>query len=87
MPLVAQSGNRACSAKTDRCHGRNGALCADRRQGKGHGDTGASFTNGGGPDAFVTVHPSYLLRLVDTQAKEAEMAKFTKDMQFIRAFE
>ncbi|EHH07508.1 hypothetical protein ATCR1_06566 [Agrobacterium tumefaciens CCNWGS0286] len=40
-----------------------------------------------GRTLFVTVHPSYLLRLVDTQAKEAEMAKFTKDMQFIRAFE
>ncbi len=40
-----------------------------------------------GRTLFVTVHPSYLLRLVDTQAKEAEMARFTKDMHFIRTFE
>ncbi|SNB73687.1 MULTISPECIES: UdgX family uracil-DNA binding protein [unclassified Agrobacterium] len=40
-----------------------------------------------GRTLFVTVHPSFLLRLVDTQAKAAEMARFTKDMEFIRMFE
>lgn len=40
-----------------------------------------------GRTLFVTVHPSYLLRLADGQAKEAEMMRFKKDISFIRMFE
>ena len=40
-----------------------------------------------GRTLFVTVHPSYLLRLADAQVKEAEMMRFKKDISFIRTFE
>lgn len=40
-----------------------------------------------GRTLFVTVHPSYLLRLPDARAKEAEILLFKKDMEFIRLFE
>ncbi|MGV1988312.1 UdgX family uracil-DNA binding protein [Agrobacterium sp. 22-221-1] len=40
-----------------------------------------------GRTLFVTVHPSYLLRLADGQVKEAEMMRFKKDISFIRIFE
>ncbi|CUX38325.1 MULTISPECIES: UdgX family uracil-DNA binding protein [Agrobacterium] len=39
-----------------------------------------------GRTLFVTVHPSYLLRLADVRAKEAEIARFRRDMQIIRRF-
>lgn len=39
-----------------------------------------------GRTLFVTVHPSYLLRLADIRAKEAEMARFRMDMEIIRKF-
>ncbi|OCJ64994.1 uracil-DNA glycosylase [Agrobacterium tumefaciens] len=35
---------------------------------------------------FVTVHPSYLLRLPDSQQKEAEMQNFRNEIDFIRLF-
>ncbi len=38
-----------------------------------------------GQDVFVTVHPSYLLRLPDAAAKAAAYAAFVSDMQAIRA--
>ena len=40
-----------------------------------------------GRTLFVTMHPSYLLRLADAQVKEAEMMRFKKDISFIRIFE
>jgi DNA polymerase len=40
-----------------------------------------------GRTLFVTVHPSYLLRLPDGEAKHAEILLFKKDMEFIRSFE
>lgn len=40
-----------------------------------------------GRTLFVTVHPSYLLRLADGQVKEAETMRFKKDISFIRIFE
>nr|WP_295984040.1 UdgX family uracil-DNA binding protein [uncultured Agrobacterium sp.] len=40
-----------------------------------------------GRTLFVTVHPSYLLRLPDALAKEQEILRFKKDMEFIRLFE
>ncbi|WLP53019.1 UdgX family uracil-DNA binding protein [Agrobacterium fabrum] len=39
-----------------------------------------------GRTLFVTVHPSYLLRLADIRAKETEMARFRRDMEIIRQF-
>jgi len=33
------------------------------------------------------VHPSYLLRLPDSQQKDAEMQNFRKEIEFIRLFE
>ncbi|HCD82242.1 MAG TPA: uracil-DNA glycosylase [Agrobacterium sp.] len=36
---------------------------------------------------FVTVHPSYLLRLPDSQQKDAEMQNFRNEIEFIRLFE
>lgn len=39
-----------------------------------------------GRTLFVTVHPSYLLRLADIGAKEVEMARFRTDMEIIRKF-
>ena len=40
-----------------------------------------------GRTLFVTVHPSYLLRLPDARAREAEILLFKKDMEFLRLFE
>ncbi|MCA2374975.1 UdgX family uracil-DNA binding protein [Agrobacterium genomosp. 3 str. CIP 111-78] len=40
-----------------------------------------------GRTLFVTVHPSYLLRLPDARAREAETLLFKKDMEFLRLFE
>ena len=40
-----------------------------------------------GRTLFVTVHPSYLLRLPDEQAKEMEIKKFKQDMLYVRNFE
>ncbi len=40
-----------------------------------------------GRTLFVTVHPSYLLRLPDEQAKEMEIKKFKQDMIYVRNFE
>jgi len=40
-----------------------------------------------GRTLFVTVHPSYLLRLPDEQAKEMEIKKFKQDMLYVRTFE
>ena len=40
-----------------------------------------------GRTLFATVHPSYLLRLPDGEAKRAEILLFKKDMEFIRSFE
>jgi DNA polymerase len=37
-----------------------------------------------GRTLFVTVHPSYLLRLSDSRQKEEEMLRFRKDIEFIR---
>jgi DNA polymerase len=37
-----------------------------------------------GRTLFVTVHPSYLLRLSDSRQKEDEMLRFRKDIAFIR---
>lgn len=39
-----------------------------------------------GRTLFVTVHPSYLLRLADIRVKEAEVARFRADMEIIRKF-
>ncbi|WCK01386.1 UdgX family uracil-DNA binding protein [Agrobacterium tumefaciens] len=39
-----------------------------------------------GRTLFVTVHPSYLLRLADIRAKEAEMVRFRRDIETIRQF-
>lgn len=39
-----------------------------------------------GRTLFVTVHPSYLLRLADIRVKEAEVARFRADMEIIRQF-
>ncbi|MCZ7447745.1 UdgX family uracil-DNA binding protein [Agrobacterium rhizogenes] len=39
-----------------------------------------------GRTLLVTVHPSYLLRLADIGAKEAETARFRADMEIIRQF-
>jgi len=36
--------------------------------------------------ALVTVHPSYLLRLPDAEAKEREYANFVKDMKLAASF-
>ena len=36
--------------------------------------------------ALVTVHPSYLLRLPDAEAKEREYANFVKDLKLAAAF-
>ena len=36
--------------------------------------------------ALVTVHPSYLLRLPDAEAKEREFANFVKDLKLAAAF-
>jgi len=36
---------------------------------------------------FITVHPSYLLRIPDGQEKEREMLMFRKDIEFISLFE
>jgi probable DNA metabolism protein len=38
-----------------------------------------------GPDVFVTVHPSYLLRLPDAAAKAREYDAFVRDLKAIRA--
>ncbi len=38
----------------------------------------------GNTQGFVTVHPSYLLRLPDPEAKEREYAKFVDDLRTIR---
>nr|WP_294555414.1 UdgX family uracil-DNA binding protein [uncultured Rhodopila sp.] len=38
-----------------------------------------------GQTAFVTVHPSYLLRLPDAASKAREYAAFVRDMQAVRA--
>lgn len=40
-----------------------------------------------GRTLFVTVHPSYLLRLADERVKEAEVMRFVEDTKFIRIFE
>jgi DNA polymerase len=37
-----------------------------------------------GQAVFVTVHPSYLLRLPDAAAKAREYANFVRDLQSIR---
>ena len=39
----------------------------------------------GNSQGFVTVHPSYLLRLPDPEAKEREYAKFVDDLRHIKA--
>ena len=38
-----------------------------------------------GPKALVTVHPSYLLRLPDAQAKAREYAHFVDDLRIAAA--
>jgi uracil-DNA glycosylase len=38
-----------------------------------------------GAKALVTVHPSYLLRLPDTEAKEREYARFVEDLKIAAA--
>ena len=38
-----------------------------------------------GAKALVTVHPSYLLRLPDTEAKEREYARFVDDLKIAAA--
>jgi DNA polymerase len=38
-----------------------------------------------GQTAFVTVHPSYLLRLPDAAAKAREYKAFVRDLQSIHA--
>ncbi|MDZ7926808.1 MAG: UdgX family uracil-DNA binding protein [Agrobacterium sp.] len=40
-----------------------------------------------GRTLFVTVHPSYLLRLPDVGRKDAEMRRFTQEIEFMRTFE
>ena len=40
-----------------------------------------------GRTLFITVHPSYLLRLPDAQEKEREMLMFRKEIEFINLFE
>lgn len=40
-----------------------------------------------GRTLFITVHPSYLLRLPDAQEKEREMLMFKKEIEFISLFE
>jgi DNA polymerase len=40
-----------------------------------------------GRTLFITVHPSYLLRLPDAQEKEREMLMFRKEVEFINLFE
>jgi DNA polymerase len=37
-----------------------------------------------GQMAFVTVHPSYLLRLPDEDAKKREYAAFVRDLRTVR---
>ena len=39
----------------------------------------------GGGAAWITVHPSYLLRLPDEAAKKAEFAKFVDDLKAAHA--
>jgi len=41
---------------------------------------------GDGRQAFVTVHPSYLLRVPDAAAKAAEYEKFLTDLRLVREF-
>jgi DNA polymerase len=38
-----------------------------------------------GPQVLVTVHPSYLLRLPDTDAKAREYARFVDDLKLVAA--
>ena len=38
----------------------------------------------GNTQGYVTVHPSYLLRLPDPEAKEREYAKFVDDLRRVR---
>jgi DNA polymerase len=40
----------------------------------------------GGIEALVTVHPSYLLRLPDEDAKAREYARFVDDLKIVAAF-
>jgi uracil-DNA glycosylase len=47
-------------------------------------ERGRVFTMADGQAAFVTVHPSYLLRIPDAVAKAREYAAFVRDLQSIR---
>ncbi len=48
-------------------------------------ERGRTLTLPDGQMAFVTVHPSYLLRLPDEAAKKREYAAFVRDLQAVRA--
>jgi DNA polymerase len=47
-------------------------------------ERGRPMTLPDGQTAFVTVHPSYLLRLPDEEAKKREYAAFVRDLQAVR---
>ncbi len=44
-------------------------------------ERGKPLTLPDGGTAFITVHPSYLLRLPDPAAKEVEYARFVEDLK------
>ena len=48
------------------------------------GTRGQAHALEGGGEAWVTVHPSFLLRLPDAAAKEAEFGRFVADLQRVR---
>jgi len=48
-------------------------------------ERGRAFQMADGQTVFITVHPSYLLRLPDLDAKEREYAAFVRDLTAVRA--
>jgi DNA polymerase len=46
---------------------------------------GGTVARGDGLDVFITVHPSFILRIPDAREKAAEQARFLEDMRRIRA--
>jgi DNA polymerase len=46
---------------------------------------GRLIDHDGAPQVLVTVHPSYLLRLPDAEAKEREYARFVDDLKIVAA--
>ena len=75
---AARQGERKPAARAFVAPSRGGA---SRRRGA---NRGRALELPGGGEAWITVHPSYLLRLQDKAQVEDEFGKFVEDLRLAR---